>query len=1203
MKGWRSQNCICWIFFLVTYTVATSYGQVQGSPSNSNKNKREIPQLGIALGHSKFVNSVAFSPDGRQVLTGSDDTTARLWEVETGREIRRFDGNSAVVNVVAFSPDGRIVLTNSADGTQLWDVATGRGVRRFDGGSAISTSAAFSPDGQHLLTGSWDKIVRLWDVTTGRKILEFEGHTANVNSVAFSPSSQQVLTGSDDKTACLWEVATGREIRRFEGHIRGVKSVAFSADGQQILTGGDKTARIWEVATGREIQRFDGQFYGVLSASFSPDRRRVVMSGLDKVARLWDVSTGYEIRRFDEATGVVASVAFSPNGKLLVGGGTYGARIWDVETGNIIQRFEGHSKDITSVAFAADGQRLLLGSLDNTAWIWATGTGNVIQRFQGHFDGVFSAIFEPDYQRVLTGSRDGTARLWEAGTGKEIRRFEGHTKSVSSVAFSPYSRRVLTGSLDSTARLWEVTTGREILRFEGHYDSVFSVAFAPNGQRVLTGGSDRTARLWDATVGSEILSFEGHSNSVLSVAFSPNGQRVLTGSSDRTARLWDAMAGNEIQRFEGHSDEVNAVAFALDGSQILTGSLDKTARLWDVTTGREIRRFNGHSNGITAVALSPDGGQVLTGSRDGTARIWRSDTGEELVQLVSFDDGSWAVVDKEGRFDAPGGGQSQHLYSIVGDETTDLEQLKERYYEPGLLAKKLGLNPEPLRDVKAFTSVDLHPQVILNQPSVADPTLQVNLTNRGGGIGRVVVRVNGKEMSADARPKGASSDAKTLDLQLALSDYTQWLKPGQQNRIEVEAYNAEGYLRSRTAEVLYDAPGETQAKEVTLWAVIVGVSDYAGEQIDLRYAAKDAEDIAKAVELGAHRFFGIDRARIRLLTTTQSSEVDRPTKTNIDQAFKDLEHAKADDIVVVYLSGHGAAWKDVYYFPTMDASSTDLNDPQIREKRAISSEEIARWLIASKAQKQVIVLDTCAAGAAMKSFTEPRAVSSDQIRSLDRLKDRTGVHVLMGSAADRVSYEASQFEQGLLTHTLLRGMKGASLREEQYVDVTKLFNYAADEVPILAANIGGIQRPHIASPKGTNTESFDIGKLIAEDRSAINLRSPRPFLLRPSLLNKDKAYDDLKLEPALRRRLREASFARARGDNTPTAVFVEAEELPGAIRPSGQYSVEGTKISVRIVLLKDAETKELNIDSQSADVDGFIGKIMESIVQTALQWK
>jgi WD40 repeat protein len=946
-------------------------------------------------------------------------------------------------------------------------------------------------------------------------------------------------------------------------HTNRITSAAFSPDMRHVLTGSwDKTARLWEVATGREILRFEGHTKGINSVRFSPSGRWVLTGSRDQTARLWEVATGREIRRFGGNSGIVLAATFSPDGRQVLTGSTdRAARLWEVDTGRATVVFTGHSKDVSSVAFSPDGR-------------W-----------------------------VLTGSRDMTARLWETGTGREIQRFEGHSKDVNSVSFSPDGRRVLTGSRDKTARLWEVATGREIRRFEGHSEDVNSVSFSPDGRRVLTGSSDRTARLWDVATGRETWRFKGHYGSVTSVAFSSDGRQVLTSSEDKTVRLWDIITGREIQRFSGHSNFVGSAAFSSGGREVLTGSWDNTARLWSVATGHEIQRFKEHSDFVVSVKFSPDGRKVLTGSRDGTVRIWQSDTGEELARLISFDDGSWAVVDKDGRFDAPGGGQSQHLYWIVGDETIDLEQLKERYYEPGLLAKKLGLNPEPLRDVKAFTSVDLHPQVSLNQPSVADPRLQVNLTNRGGGIGRVVVRLNGKEMSTDARPKSASSDAKTLDLQLALSDYAQWLKPGQQNRIEVEAYNAEGYLRSRTAEVLYDAPGETHAKEVMLWAVIVGVSDYAGEQIDLRYAAKDAEDIAKAVELGAHRFFGADRAHIRLLTTGQPSEKDRPTKTNIDQAFKVLEQAKADDIVVVYLSGHGAAWKDTYYFPTMEAHSTNLEDPEIRDKRAISSEEIASWLIASKAQKQVIVLDTCAAGAAMKSFTDPRAVSSDQIRALDRLKDRTGVHVLMGSAADRVSYEASQFEQGLLTHTLLRGMKGAALREEQYVDVTKLFNYAADEVPILAANIGGIQRPHIASPKGANTESFDIGKLIAEDRSAINLRSPRPFLLRPSLLNKDKAYDDLKLEPALRQRFREASFARARGDNTPTAVFTEAEELPGAIRPSGQYSVEGTRISARIVLLKDAETKELNIDGQSADVDGFIGKMMESIVQTTLQWK
>ena len=210
-------------------------------------------------------------------------------------------------------------------------------------------------------------------------------------------------------------------------------------------------------------------------------------------------------------------------------------------------------------------------------------------------------------------------------------------------------------------------------------------------------------------------------------------------------------------------------------------------------------------------------------------------------------------------------------------------------------------------------------------------------------------------------------------------------------------------------------------------------------------------------------------------------------------------------MLIVYLAGHGMAMPgsdDVYCYLTSEARGTDLSDPAIREQYSITSTELTDWIKKIPALKQVMILDTCAAGAAAKKLTEHRQISGDQIRAIDRLKDRTGFHILMGCASDKVSFEATQYEQGLLTHALLKGMRGAALDRQEFVDVRKLFEYAADEVPQLARNIGGIQKPLIASPRGSG--SFDVGQLTKEDKAKVRLAIPKPLLLRPRLTNADE---------------------------------------------------------------------------------------------------
>jgi hypothetical protein len=288
---------------------------------------------------------------------------------------------------------------------------------------------------------------------------------------------------------------------------------------------------------------------------------------------------------------------------------------------------------------------------------------------------------------------------------------------------------------------------------------------------------------------------------------------------------------------------------------------------------------------------------------------------------------------------------------------------------------------------------------------------------------------------------------------------------------------------------------------------------------------------------------------------------------------------------------------DTYYYLTQEARTTELTDPAIRAQAAISSEELVEWIKQSPSLKQVMVLDTCAAGSAARNLVENRAVSSDQIRAIDRLKDRTGFHVLMGSAADAVSYEATRYQQGLLTYALLQGMRGAALREGEYVDVSTLFQYAADEVPKLAGHIGGIQRPQIAAPRGT---SFDIGQLNPQDRQNIPLAQSKPMLLRPILQNAEELFDNLELTAKVRQRLREVSFASLRGETQRlSAVFVDADQLTGAFRASGHYRIAGDTVEVDLVLVKDGQKlKRLQLQGSVDDLKSFAARIVDEIVRT-----
>ncbi len=275
-------------------------------------------------GHTDYVWSVAFSPDGALLASGSGDDTIRLWDATTGQHIRTLTGHTASVWSVAFSPDGALLASGSGDDTiRLWDATTGQHIRTLTGHTYWVSSVAFSPaDGSLLASGSGDNTIRLWDATTGQHIRTLTGHTDWVNSVAFSPADGSLLaSGSSDNTIRLWDATTGQHIRTLTGHTDWVRSVSFSPDGSLLASGSsDKTIRLWDATTGQHIRTLTGHTDRVRSVSFSPDGSMLASGSSDKTIRLWDATTGQHIRTLTGHTDRVRSVSFSPDGSMLASG-------------------------------------------------------------------------------------------------------------------------------------------------------------------------------------------------------------------------------------------------------------------------------------------------------------------------------------------------------------------------------------------------------------------------------------------------------------------------------------------------------------------------------------------------------------------------------------------------------------------------------------------------------------------------------------------------------------------------------------------------------------------------------------------------------------------------------------------------------------------------------------------------------------------
>lgn len=604
------------------------------------------------------VLAAVFSPDG-QVLATAIDQEVCLWQVAEGQQLAIYHGHTGWVQSLAFSPDGATLASGSHDHTiRLWDLQTGQCLKTLRGHTGCIQSLAFSSDGMTLASGSYDQTIRLWNVTTARCEQELLGHRDRVLLVTFSPDGQTLISGGADDTVRIWQVETGQGLRQIETNLNWALAIALSSDGQMLATASDgKTVKFWDVETGDCIQTLPHCSSKVWAVDFSPNGRLLATASEDKTVKLWDIATGECVQTLQEHTQRIWLVSFSAAGQTIVTASDDGTvKLWSTSIGRCLRTLKTHSNWVLSVAFDAPAEQLISGHQDGQIRLWNWATGVCVQTLPGH-TGPVSAIallppgagptdpehslnHQPDSsdlnaQLLASCSDDRTIRLWNLKHGECLITLWGHEGWVQSIAVSPDGNTLASASHDHTIKLWDWRSGECLQTLEGHISRVKAVAFSPHGDYLCSGSDDKTLKLWEVQTGVCLRTLVGHQDWVLSTAFSPDGEMIASASGDRTLKLWDVQTGECLQTLTGHTHRVRSVVFSPDGSRLGSGGDDHTVQLWEVSSGACLRTLEGHRSTVWSVAFSLDGQLLVSGGEDEMIQIWRVETGECLQRLRS----------------------------------------------------------------------------------------------------------------------------------------------------------------------------------------------------------------------------------------------------------------------------------------------------------------------------------------------------------------------------------------------------------------------------------------------------------------------------------------------------------------------------------------------------------------------------------------
>lgn len=1178
------------------------------------------PKLILPIGHSAGqINSVQFSPNNRFMVTAGIDNAIFIWQINNNQLLSTLKGHLGGVYSAIFSNDGSQILSASFDGTaKLWDFEKGIEVFTLKHGGKVY-SAVFSPDGKYIMTISDDiknGAIKIWDKTTGKLISVINSDTRLLFSASFSKDSKYIVTSSTEGIPKIWNIFSGKIIRNLQKQSGEVCDVKISWDGNYIATASlDGNVSIYDFLTGKLLYNLLDNHSAVFSVNFSKDGKYLVSGSNDGTSKLWDIRTGKLLHSFEQK-GYVYFCKFSQDGTKLLTNSSGSVCIWDINKKVLlIEKIKTttdnysysniHSADLSdnNMLFACANVNFQ-GEID----VYSTTNFSSLGTLQGKVHDIthFEVSSNKEWGIIVTKKY---VQVWNLFIPK-LKYTIGLTREyvndsvridVNSVKISNDDKLINIGYTK-----WINSSGES---YESNYSAVTgdfvnsnivvskdtTINVSNNYYITFSSNDAQLIYLWNQRDNKLIKSLKGpkrwiNSTGKISTAeCSLDGKTLFLPSDDGTIVIWDIETGNLTGDFKIQSGLIRDISLSSDNKRLFTASND-SACIWDLETRKLLQEFD-----CKDFAYIDKEFKILYTANQNTITTRDIQTGKFLYEFFAVDNSDYLIIDKDNHYDGSESARNL-LYFTCGTEIIDLAQMKDALYVPGLVEKIMNgqdINYPKLSDLDICNALPLVEHI-----ENTESNYFYKITPRKLGLEYVEVYVNDKKVMNVSKDE-LQEENGLFYLKLKEADVKKHFINDAENKVNVVAIARQSgnELRSRGAKVVVVDEKKENLVVPKLFAVMIGINDYKDPDLKLNYPVKDANELGKAVELSALKLLGEGNVIMYQINTNvkTGNGFTTPEKEGIKRALADIgQKAQPEDLIMLFFAGHGVMQggdEKLFTFLTAEASQSN----QI----GITTKELQNWLSYEGpnkilANKTILIFDACNSGQATQELMAMARSDDDtrRIRQVEDLKDKSGMFILAASAPNQVAYELPQYEQGLLTYSLLSVLKNNPdiLDDGKYLNVQKWFLESEKYLQQLMASLGLKQD---AQPFGT--ANIRIGEVDEEVKHSIELAVEKPMLICANVLNDTTFDDDLGLKMIVNTRLSEIS---KRGVNQ--SIVYPRKETENANKINIRYTLNDQTILCEVRLLKSGETlHDAKITGSKSDIDGLVTDIIQEIIKYA----